>query len=396
MKSENDTGQQQQTKQVHAGDGANPSSGISSPIYQSATFRFETPDQIAEAMVAEAHPQFYGRYATPNTKQVEATVAALEGGEAAISTASGMAAISLVFLSLLRAGDHLIAQKTLYPTTHKLITHKLPQLGIQFTLVDQQDVAAIGAAIRPETRLVFVETPANPTLSLTDLTAVGATAKDAGLLTVADNTFATPYNQLPLAHGIDVVVHSATKYLSGHSDVVAGVVVSDAATIAKLWRNHILFGGVLHPFEAWLLERGLKTFSLRMAQHNDSALSVARYLEDQPSVRHVYYPGLTNHPQHALAKRQMPNGFGGMVCFDMVGGRGAGYSLLNRLRLISVAVSLGGPHSLITHPASTVSAVQSDEEISASGVQPGLVRLSVGLEDPEDIIGDLGQALKAL
>ena len=385
-----------QTDLIHDATEHNPSSGVASPIYQSATFHFETPEEIAEAMVATAHPRFYGRYATPNTKQVEATLARLEGAEAALAVSSGMAAVSLVLLGLLEQGDHVVAQSTLYPTTTKLLARKLPSLGIETTTVDQTDIDAFAAAVRPNTRLIYVESPANPTLSLTDLEAIAALGQRADALTVADNTFATPFNQQPLRLGIDIILHSATKYLGGHSDVVAGVVATSAEVVEKLWHQHVMFGAVLHPMEAWLLQRGLQTFGLRMARHNASATRVAAFLKAHPAVGEVYYPGLADHPQHALARRQMPGGYGGMVCFDLRGGREAGYHLLQALDLISLAVSLGGTHSLITHPASTVSAVQTEEELAASGVRPGLVRLSVGLEEPEDIIADLAQGLDAL
>jgi len=381
------------TELLHSATKDNPTRAVSPPIFQSATFRFEEPEDIAAAMVDEANPQFYGRYATPNTKQVETIVAGLEGGESALAVASGMAAVSLVMLSFLSSGDHVVAQNTLYPTTYKLIAHKLAQLGVESTLVAQTDLAAYAAAIQSNTRLIFVETPANPTLSLTDLSSIANLAKESGILSVADNTFASPFNQRPLALGIDIVLHSATKYLGGHSDVVAGVVIGDAERVSAMWHNHVMLGAVLHPMEAWLLQRGLQTFNLRMARHNANALAVARFLEKHPAVREVYYPGLESHPQHVLARQQMPGGFGGMVCFDLQGGREAGYRLLKSLKVISLAVSLGGTHSLITHPASTVSAVQSDEEIAASGVRPGLVRLSVGLEEPEDLIADLDHAL---
>lgn len=383
------------TTLIRTGEAHNPSTAVSSPIYQSATFHFERPEEIAGAMVAEAHPQFYGRYATPNTKQVEATVARLEKSEAALATASGMAAVSLVLLSTLKQGDHVVAQKTLYPTTYKLLAHQLPLWGIETTFVAQTESDAFTAAIRPNTRLLYMESPANPTLNLTDLAAIAAIGRARQITTVVDNTFATPFNQRPLTLGIDIVLHSATKYLSGHSDVVAGIVASDAQRISTFWHRHVMFGGVLHPMEAWLLERGLKTFGVRMARHNENALAVAQFLSQHPAVRQVYYPGLATHPQHDLAQRQMPGGYGGMVCFDLQGGRAAGYRLLEKVKLVSLAVSLGGLHSLITHPASTISAVQSDEEIAASGVMPGLVRLSVGLEDTADIIADLDQALAA-
>ncbi len=379
---------------LHAASGENPTRGVSPPIYQSATYRFDAPEDIAAAMVAEAHPQFYGRYASPNTKQVEAIVAALEGGEAALAVASGMAAVSLVLLSFLKQGDHIVAQNTLYPTTQHLIAHKLAELGVTATLVDQTDVDAFAAAIHSNTRLIYVETPANPTLSLTDLAAIAVLGKQHDILTVADNTFASPYNQRPLEYGIDMVLHSATKYLGGHSDVVAGVLVAGKEHVSRLWHTHVMLGAVLHPMEAWLLQRGLQTFELRMARHNVNALAVAQFLEGHDAVGDVYYPGLKRHPQYKLARQQMPGGFGGMVCFDLKGGREAGYKMLKGLEIISLAVSLGGTHSLITHPASTVSAVQTEQEIAASGVSPGLVRLSVGLEEADVLIADLDRGLQ--
>lgn len=385
-----------QTSVIEAGQEQNPSSGISSPIYQSATFRFDEPEEIAAAMVAQAHPQFYGRYATPNTKQVEAMVAELESAEGALAVASGMAAVTLALLTFLQAGDHIVAQSTHYPNASKLISQKLATLGIESTIVDQTDSGAFERAVRPHTRVIYVETPANPTMALTDLEAIAALAREHDIVTIADNTFATPYNQRPIEFGIDLVLHSATKYLGGHSDVVAGIVAGSREHMARLWDNHITLGAVLHPMEAWLLQRGLLTFEMRMARHNANALTVARFLEQHPAVREVYYPGLESHPQYDLACRQMAGGFSGMVCFDLKGGLQAGYTLLKELELVNLAVSLGGIHSLITHPASTISKVQSEEEIEASGVQPGLVRLSVGLEDVEDIVADLDQALSTV
>ncbi|MDX1416547.1 MAG: PLP-dependent aspartate aminotransferase family protein [Candidatus Promineifilaceae bacterium] len=384
---------QKQTRLIHASETENPSSAVSSPIYQTSTYEFEDPQGIADAMATDNAPQFYGRYASPNTRQVEATIAALEKGEAALATASGMAAISLALLTYLNAGDHLVAQTSLYPTTSNLITRKLPRLGIEHTLVDQADVSAFERAIRPNTRLLYIESPTNPLLRLTNLSEVAQLAQANDLITIADNTFATPYNQNPLIKGIDIVVHSATKYLAGHTDVVAGVIVAGKERVTQMWREHILLGALLHPQEAWLLERGMKTFYLRMARHNANALAVAHYLDNHPAVREVYYPGLPSHTQYDLAQQQMAPGYGGMVCFDLRGGSKAGYALLQRIELIKLAVSLGGLHSLMTHPASTISSVRTEEEITASGVRPGLVRFSVGLEDPEDIIADLDQAL---
>ncbi len=388
--------EQIQTDLVHSGDRQNPSRGIASPIYQISTYQFDDPSEIARAMVAEAHPEYYGRYGSPNTKQVEETVAKLEGGEAALVVSSGMAAVSLVLLGCLKAGDHIIAQRSLYPTTYKLLHHKLPEFGVSTTFVDQTNPDEFAEAVKANTRMIYVETPSNPTLTLTDLESVSAIASTHSLIAVADNTFATPFNQQPLSLGYDIVLHSATKYLSGHSDVVAGVVVSDQVTISKLWQNHILFGGLLHPMEAWLLSRGLKTFGLRMIQHNTSALAIANFLVDHPAISRVFYPGLSNHSQYDLAQKQMLGGYGGMVSFEVEGGFQAAQMLLKRLNLVALAVSLGGVHSLITHPASTISAVQSPEEIKKSGVRPGLLRLSVGLETSIDIVKDLMQAMSTL
>jgi cystathionine beta-lyase/cystathionine gamma-synthase len=381
---------------IHGGEEHNPTSAVTTPIFQSTTFGYSSPAEIAEAMKATAHPQFYGRYATPNTKEVESIVAKLEGGEVGLALASGMAAVTLVLLNQLKAGDHLVVQRNIYPTTYNFIRRKLPSYGIDFTFVDQADLNSFEQAIRNETRLLYVETPANPMLTLTDLTRISDLAKNNNLVSVVDNTFATPYNQNPLDLGCDIVLHSATKYLSGHSDVVAGVVVSDRETMEKLWQDHVLFGSVLHPFEAWLLSRGLKTFALRMDRHNSNALAVASYLHEHPRVNRVYYPGLDVHPQHELAKEQMTGGFGGMVSFVLEGGEGAAHRFLEKLELITLAVSLGGVHSLISHPQSTISSVQGDEVRSATGVEGGSLRLSVGLEDVSDILFDIEKALSVL
>ncbi|MFN2189564.1 MAG: trans-sulfuration enzyme family protein, partial [Candidatus Promineifilaceae bacterium] len=308
---------QEQTIGIHGGDEQNPSSGVSSPIFQSSTFRFSDPEEMAAAMASRAHPQFYGRYATPNTRQVESVIAEMEGGEAALAAASGMGAIALVLLSFLKNGDHLIAQRNIYPTSYNLMKKKLTGLGIEVTFVEQGDTRSFERSIQDNTKLIYVESPSNPMISLTDLGAIADLAKSHNILTAADNTFATPYNQKPIGLGFDIVIHSATKYLSGHSDVVAGLVVSSEDIIHQIWRNHILFGAVLHPFEAWLLGRGLKTLGIRMERHNANAAAVADFLCDHQAVRMVHYPGLESHPQHELAKKQMVGGFGGMISFRM-------------------------------------------------------------------------------
>jgi len=387
-------GKGEQTKAIHAGDEDNPSTGIASPIYQAAAYRFNDPIEISDAMASIAHPEFYGRYGTPNTRQLESTIAQLEGAEAALATGSGMAAISLVLLSLLREGDHIVVQRNIYPTTYRLINSQLKNYGIKSSFIDPPAVENFAEAISTQTKLVYLESPANPTLALTDIKTVSELAKSKDLTTIVDNTFATPHNQKPLALGADIVVQSATKYLGGHSDIVAGVIASSKNLIERFWRNHILFGSVLHPFEAWLLERGLKTFPIRMEQHNRNGAAIAEFLEGHEKVERVFYPGLNSHPQNVLARRQMSGGFGGMICFEIRGGWQAAYDLVSRVEIISNAVSLGGVHSLITHPASTISTVQSEREIVESGVSPTLVRLSVGLEDKQDLIYDLSQALQ--
>jgi methionine-gamma-lyase len=395
------------TTAIHAGDPANPTSAVVCPVFQTATYAFDSPDVMAENNIIDQNHQLYGRYGSPNVRQVELTVAALEGGEAASVVASGMAAVSLVYFTFLRPGDHVIAQNVHYPTAINLLK-RFQEMGVELTFVDNTDADAFKRAMRPDTRLIYVETPANPVLTLTDLSAVaelaetenrrrgGPTARQ--VLTCIDNTFASPYNQKPLSFGIDMVLHSATKYLAGHSDVVAGVVVASKAHQQLMWATHKMLGAQLHPQEAWLLERGMKTFDMRMARHNSNAMAIAKYLESHPAVAQVFYPGLPSHPQHALAKRQMNwqknEGYGGMVCFDLKGGRDAGYSLLQRIRLVKLAVSLGGVHSLITHPASTIVSILGDAAaIARAGVKPGLVRFSVGCEDVNDLIADLKQAL---
>jgi cystathionine beta-lyase/cystathionine gamma-synthase len=385
---------------VHAGSQAHSAtSAICGPIFQSSTFAFATPAAISLANQTPGVSNFYGRYGTPNSDEAQLALTALElGGRAAQVVGSGMAAASLVVLAHAKAGVHMVVQRTVYPTVAKLFADVLPRFGVAVDVVDRaDDIDAFRRALRPDTALLYVETPANPTLALTDLAALVPLAPP-NCVKVADSTFGTPFNQHPLALGFDYVIHSATKYLAGHSDVVAGAVVaSSRELIDRLWPMHITLGAVLHPQEAFLLCRGLKTFALRMRQHNENALRVATFLETQrATVARVFYPGLPSHAQHELARRQMPSGCGGMVAFELVGGRDAGFRLLAAVRgTLTLAVSLGGVHTLITHPASTTASYLSDEELARSGIAPGLVRLSVGIEDVRDIIADLQHALDA-
>lgn len=381
-----------ETRLIHGTRRAGESAPVSPPIYQTSTFQVPNPEQGA-ALATEIGPaMYYGRLGTPNTKLVEALLADLEGAEAALAVGSGMAAVTIALMANLRAGDHVVAQRTHYTAALTLFTTTLPRYGIEVTQVDQRDTEAFARAMRPNTRVVYTESPTNPTLDLSDLRATAAIAHRAGALAVTDNTFASTYNQRPLDLGYDVVIHSATKYLNGHSDVTAGVVAGSRAHIDAMWDYLRQFGPVLHPLDAWLLQRGLKTYGLRMERHNQNAMAVARFLEDHSAVARVYYPGLPSHPQHQLATRQMAGGFGGMVAFEVEGGYEAAYNLVRRTAVCVLAVSLGSVETLITHPASMVHSFQSQSERDAAGIAPGLIRLSVGIERVEDIIADLDRA----
>jgi cystathionine beta-lyase/cystathionine gamma-synthase len=382
-----------QTRLIHDAQGENETTSVSPPIYQTSTFRIRTPEDGAILAAETAPAQYYTRYGSPNNKQVEAVLAGLEGGEAALVVGSGMAAISAAILSQVRAGDHVIAQNTHYTATLTLLNETLPRFGVEVSLVDQRDIRQFEQAVRPNTRLIYTETPTNPTMDLTDLQATADLAHSIGALAICDNTFASPYNQRPLEFGYDLVVQSATKYLNGHADVTAGALFGSQVLIDQAWEYARVHGPMLHPFEAWLLRRGLQTYALRMEAHNRNAMTVAQFLETHPAVSRVFYPGLSSHPQHDLAKRQMTGGFGGMLAFEMAGGYEAAYRAIGRTEICLLAVSLGGVESLITHPASLIHAHQSEEQLRAAGILPGLIRLSVGIEHVDDIIADLDQAL---
>jgi len=382
-----------ETRLLHGTRRSGEAAPVAPPIYQTSTFQMRTPEEGA-AMATEVAPaMLYGRLGTPNTKDVEAMLADLEGAEAALALGSGMAAVTIALMANLRAGDHVIAQHTHYTATLSQMTATLPRYGIAVTQVDQKDPEAFARAVRPTTRVVYTESPTNPTLDLTDLRATADIAHAAGALAITDSTFASSYNQRPLDLGYDVVIHSATKYLNGHSDVTAGVILSSQERIDAMWDYLRQYGPVLHPFDAWLLQRGLRTYTLRMERHNHNAMAVARFLEGHPAVARVYYPGMPSHPQHELARRQMTGGFGGMVTFEVKGGFKAAYRAVARTKVCVLAVSLGAVETLITHPASMVHAFQSDDERDVAGIAPGLIRLSVGIERAEDIIDDLDRAL---
>jgi methionine-gamma-lyase len=385
------------TRQIHTGGHPDPYTGsLSMPIFQTSTFVMKDAAHGAELFAHHGKGYVYTRLGNPNHVVVEEKVADLEGGEAAVATASGMAAISAALTTLLQAGDHVVAGRVLYGCTHSLLANVLRRFGIDTTFVDTTDLEAVAAALRPETRVVYVETPTNPNLELVDLEAVSRIAHRHGAAVVVDNTFCTPYLQRPLALGADVVVHSATKYLNGHGDVIAGFVVGKADFVERLRETALkdLTGAVLGPFEAFLTLRGMKTLSYRMDAHCANAQRVAEFLAGHELVERVIFPGLPSHPQHELVRRQM-DGPGGMVSFEVTGGREAAVKVIDAVRLISIAVSLGDIESLIQHPASMTHSSYSPAELEAAGISQGLVRLSVGLEDPEDLIADLDQALRA-
>ena len=384
-----------QTRLIHSAQAANDTTAVSPPIFQTSTYVVRTPEEGADLAGQIEPAMYYTRYGSPNNKQVETALADLEGSEAALVVGSGMAAVSTAILSNVKAGEHLVAQHTHYTATLSLLGHILPKFGVEVTQVDQRDTEAFARAIRPNTKIVYTESPTNPTMDLTDLHATAEIAHAAGALAITDNTFASCYNQHPLELGYDLVAHSATKYLNGHADVTAGVILGSKHLIDPMWEYLRIHGPILHPFESWLLRRGLQTYALRIQAHNRNALQVARFLEEHPAVERVYYPGLPSHPQHELAQRQMVGGFGGMLSFEMKGGYQAAYNVIRKTEICLLAVSLGGVETLITHPASMVHTHQTDEERETAGISPGLIRLSVGVEEAEDIIEDLDQALSS-
>ncbi|WP_405096256.1 trans-sulfuration enzyme family protein [Micromonospora sp. NBC_01412] len=383
------------TTAIHGDDGLSPTGAVSPPIVQSATFSAETDEQFTEIATQTRGNAFYTRYGNPNHAQVAAVVAELEGVEAGLVTASGMGAITTIALALLNAGDHVIVQRSTYGGTTSLTTGLLTRFGVTCTQVDQTDVDAFARALTPQTRLVLVETPSNPLLELTDLTAVVDLAHAHGAYAVVDNTFATPVNQRPAAFGADLVWHSATKFLGGHSDVSAGVVVGPAELVDRVWQTSVVTGATLGPIDAWLLLRGIRTLPLRMARHNDNALALAQALEEHPAVARVRYPGLASHPQHDLATKQM-SGYGGVFSLDLAGGRPAAATLLAELRLAKRAASLGSVSTLVVHPRSMWAGIVDAEQLAETGIGEGLVRVSTGIEETADLLADFTRALDAI
>jgi cystathionine beta-lyase/cystathionine gamma-synthase len=383
-----------QTRAIHAGKGENRTHAVSPPIWQTTTFSADSSEHFAEMATAVRPAEFYTRYGNPTHKEVEATLVALEGGEAALLTSSGMGAIFTTLLSSLRTGDHVVAQTNHYAGATTLLEDMPKHFGVEVTLVDQTRPEAFAEAIRPNTKVIYTESPTNPHMHITDLRAVADIAKERGITTVVDNTFATPVNQRPLEFGIDVVVHSATKYLGGHSDVTAGVVVSSREFIERAWHFSLLAGSILSPFDGWLILRGLRTLGLRVERHNRNALAVARFLEQHPKVERVYYPGLESHPQHELASTQM-SGFTGMLSAELSGDYETAERFISSLKLATYAASLGGHETLVVHPSAMWGGYMTPEQRRAKGLSDTLVRISIGLEDERDLLDDFARALDA-
>ncbi len=380
------------TKVIHVGEAT--SRDVAEPLHMANTYSFESAAEAAHAFEVEDRP-IYARWGNPTIAALEQKVAALEGAEAAVAAASGMAAISAAVFSAVQAGDHMIATTGLYSGAYHLLFSDLPRYGVAVTAAEATDPAAFEAAIRPNTRLIYLESPGNPALQLNDIAAIVQIAKARGILTMIDNTFATPINQHPIALGVDVVLHSATKFLCGHGDAMGGIVAGTQEFVTHVSKGAIRhYGGCISPFNAWLITRGIYTLPLRMARHNANTLAVAEWLSAHPAVAWVRYPWHPSHPQYELAQRQMPGGGGGVVVFELKGGLEAGVRLLDHVQLCTRTVSLGDVRSLITHPASTTHRSVSHEVRLAVGISDGLVRFAVGIEDVEDILADLDQALE--
>lgn len=386
------------TKAIHGGRQKNQFGSLCDPIYQTSAFTFETAEQGGRRFTLEEEGYIYTRLGNPTCSAVEEKVRLLEGGEACVSAASGMGAITSAIWSCMEQGDHIIASKTLYGCTFAYLKHGITRYGIEVSFVDIRDPRNIESVLRPNTRLVYLETPANPTLYIADLPSIaGIVHRKPDCLLMVDNTFSTPYITRPIEWGADVVVHSATKYLNGHGDVIAGFVVGKKEFIDRVRLVGIkdMTGASLSPFDAFLIARGLKTLEIRMEKHCENAQKVAEFLEKHAAVETVLFPGLASFPQAELAKKQMSLP-GAIISFEVKGGIEAGKKLLNRLQLLTISVSLGDAETLIQHPASMTHSAYSPEERLAGDISDGLIRLSVGLENATDIIADLKQGLDGL
>ncbi|ASA22472.1 trans-sulfuration enzyme family protein [Paenibacillus donghaensis] len=382
------------TRIIHGNQGPDPQTGaISQSIIPAVAYAFPDTETAAAVVCGEAEGVYYGRYGNPTSRTLELKIAALEGGEDALGVSSGMAAISIALLGFLQQGDHVLVTKDVYGGTYSFLTSLAPRFGITFDFVDCTDVQCLIEAIKPNTKAVYIETPSNPKLTILDIEAITEACQARQLPVIVDNTFMSPCLQNPLALGADVVVHSATKYINGHGDVLAGFIIGKKDMI-QFMRKKLMgdLGQQLNAWDAFLILRGMKTMGLRVERHCANAQKVAEFLESHPSIEQVFYPGLESHPQYQLAQRQM-KGMGGIVSFEVKGGLQQGKKLINSLQLAMISFSLGDPETLVQHPASMTHASIPQEERLKFGITDGLIRISVGLEDAEDIIADFAQAL---
>ena len=387
------------TRQIHAGAVKDPNGALCTPIYQTSTFSFETVEQGGARFAGEEAGYIYSRLANPSLNALEEKVASLECGEAALATASGMGAIASALWTSVVAGDHIVADETLYGCTFALLNHGMSKFGVEITFVDMSDLENLKKALKPNTRVVYFETPCNPTLKLIDIAEVARIthANRADTKVIVDNTFCSPYLQQPLNLGADVVVHSATKYLNGHGDVIAGVVVGNADFIGecRMFGLKVMTGAVMSPFNAFLMARGMKTLDIRMQKHCSNAKAVAEFFLGHPAVAKVHYPGFADFKGHEIAKKQMKD-FGGMIAIELKADRAGTAAVLNKMELPTIAVSLGDAETLVEHPASMTHSTYTPEELAAACIPEGLVRISVGLEDAEDLIADFKRVLDTL
>lgn len=381
------------SRMVHGGEFDNPLGSATVPIYQTSTFIFENADHGAKCFSGEDDGYIYTRIGNPTIHALETLVADLEGGAEGIATSSGMAAVNTLYMALLSKGDHMISSEAVYGPSRVVMEQHWSRFGVESTYVNTADIAAIKAAFKPNTKMLFIETPANPTIEITDLKACAELAHQHGALLVVDNTFCSPYLQRPIEFGADAVFHSMTKFLNGHADIVAGMIITKDKDLGKKLRNMMVAMGCnMDPHQAYMVIRGVRTLGIRVERAQQSAMVIARFLEAHPKVDWVKYPGLESHPQHELAKTQM-KGFGSMISFGLKGGLEAGKILMNEVQLAILAVSLGGVETLIQHPASMTHSKMKPEDRLKAGITEGLVRFSVGIEDVEDLIDDLKQGL---
>ena len=383
-----------ETDLLHVAEGLQPDAApLERPIYTSSTYLFANAAELEAYQQGRSGAYLYSRYANPSVQAVEEKLASLEGAEAAVVTSSGMAATSTALFGLLSTGDELICSSAVYGGTLQVIARHLQRFGVSIRFISLEELAGVDRLIGPATRVVWFESPTNPTLRCPDIAEVAAQCRRRGVLSILDSTFASPINQQPLRLGVDLVMHSATKFLNGHSDVTAGALAGRRETLESLREARKLFGGVLDPMAAYALARGMKTLAVRVARQNASAGRIAEWCERDPRIARVLYPGLASHPDQAVARRQM-SGFGGMVTVDLRGGYEAACGTFDRLRVIRRAASLGGVESLCSLPVLTSHYGLTDDQLASGGVTRGMMRLSIGLEHPDDLIADLDQALR--